>query len=84
MSRDKRHSSEKYKDKQQSKIKNIMQARVEEFYKTFKTLPKFIPVTLDEYHLIEMAMGHPCLCKSNKSASSQGVVKVKAEAPANT
>jgi hypothetical protein len=55
---------EKYKDSAQPRIYNIIHNRACIFYDIFKTIPKFIPITLPEYHEVEMAMGYEtCVCE---------------------
>ncbi len=68
---DRTHNLDKYKNSPKPKIYNVIHDRACKFYDTFGQLPKFIPVTLEEYHLIEMAKGALCLCQASKETKDR-------------
>ncbi len=68
---DRTHNLDKYKNTPKTKIYNVIHDRACKFYDMFKMLPKFIPVTLEEYHQIEMAKGALCLCHASKETKDK-------------
>jgi len=48
-------------------IDHIVHDRIEKFYEMFGTLPRYVPVTINEYHQAEIRMGFViCVCASRE------------------